>query len=193
MYLRINPYNIKKIFFRLTSVVRYVSVPSLCAEMRLSKVCANYKLRLIRNAIPVEIQSIMALCALRMCPLNIRTVTISLTSQIMTFSQMTLFLFTNLDSNQTPREVEVVDVADMVEEVHMVGVEEEEISKLTANSSLKAKVGKLKHLLLSLLLPKRKILLHFLTLVRHNHLNILQTSQIILKFSKVSYVIIRNS
>ena len=79
---------------------------------------------------------------------------------------------------------EVVDVADMMEEVHVVGVEEEEISKLTA------KVGKFKHLLLSLL-PKRKILLHFLTQMRHNQLNILQTSQIILKF-KVSCIIIRH-
>ena len=108
-------------------------------------------------------------------------------------------VFTNLDSNLTPREVEealiegeVLDV-DVVDVVHVVGVEEEQISKLTANRSLKAKVGKLKHLLLSLLLPKRKILLHFLTLVRHNQLNILQTSQIILKFSKDSYIIIRSS
>ena len=97
---------------------------------------------------------------------------------------MTLFLFTNLHSNQTLKPVEevlimveVVDVADMVEEVHMVGVEEEEISKLTANSSLKAKLGKF------------KILLHFLTLVRHNQLNILQTKT----FSKVSYVILRDN
>ena len=105
---------------------------------------------------------------------------------------MTLFLFTNLHFNHlllvTIEEVlimvEVVDVADIVEEVHMVGVEEEETSKLTA------KVGKFKHLLS--LLPKRKILLHFLTQMRHNQLNILQTSQIILKF-KVSCIIIRNS
>ena len=103
-------------------------------------------------------------------------------------------LLSKLDSNLTPREVEeaiegeVLDV-DVVEEVHVVGVEEEQISKLTANRSLKAKVGKLKHLLLSLLLPKRKILLHFLTLVRHNHLNILQTKT----FSKVSCVILRDN
>ena len=104
-------------------------------------------------------------------------------------------VLSKLDSNLTPREVEeapiegeVLDV-DVVEEVHMVGVEEEQISKLTANRNLKAKVGKLKHLLLSLLLPKRKILLHFLTLVRHNHLNILQTKT----FSKVSCVILRDN
>ena len=106
---------------------------------------------------------------------------------------MTPFLFTNLHSNQTLKPVEevlimveVVDVADMVEEVHMVGVEEEEISKLTANRSLKAKVGKFKHLLLSLL-PKRKILRHFLTPVRQ--LNILQTKTL----SKVSYVILKDN
>ena len=51
--------------------------------------------------------------------------------------------------------VEMVDVADIVEEVHMVGVEEEETSKLTA------KVGKFKHLLN--LLPKSKTLLRLLT------------------------------
>ena len=104
----------------------------------------------------------------------------------MTFSQVTLFLFTNLHYNQTlkPEEflivVDLVAVADMVEEVHMVGVEEEEISNLTA------KVGKFIHLL-SLLLPKRKILLHFLT--RHNKLNILQTKTL----SKVSYVILKDN
>ena len=136
--------------------------------------------------------------------MNIKT--ISLISQI-----TTLFSFSNLRFNHlllvTIKEVlimvEMMDMADIAEEVHVVDeaeegegtekVEEEEISKLTANRNLKAKVGKLKHLLLSLLLPKRKILIHFLTLVRHNNLNILQTSQIILKFSKVSYVIIRNS
>ena len=112
----------------------------------------------------------------------------------MTLSQVTLFLFTNLHFNHlllvTVEEVlimvEVVDVADIVEEVHMVGVEEEETSKLTA------KVGKFKHLLS--LLPKRNLLhlltqmLHFMTQMRHSQLNILQTSQIILKF-KVSCII----
>ena len=102
-------------------------------------------------------------------------------------------LLSKLDSNLTPREVEeaiegeVLDV-DVVEEVHVVGVEEEQISKLTANRNPIAKVGKLKLLLLSLLL-KRKILLHFLTLLRHNHLNILQTKTL----SKVNYVILRHN
>ena len=94
--------------------------------------------------------------------MNIKT--ISLISQI-----TTLFLFTNLRFNHlllvTIKEVlilvEMVDVADIVEEVHMVGVEEEETSKLTA------KVGKFKHLLS--LLPK-----HFLTQMRHNQLNSFQ-------------------
>ena len=105
---------------------------------------------------------------------------------------MTLTLITNQTLKQVEEVLivgEVVDVADVMEEVHVVGVEEEQISKLTANRSLKAKVGKLKHLLLSLLLPKRKILLHFLILVRHNHLNILQTKT----FSKVSCVILRDN
>ena len=116
--------------------------------------------------------------------MNIKTITISLISQI-----TTLFLFTNLRFNHlllvTIKEVlimvEMVDVADIV--VHMVAVEEEETSKLTA------KVGKFKHLLS--LLPKSKILLHLLTQMRHNQLNSFQINQIILKF-KVS-CIIRNS
>ena len=106
---------------------------------------------------------------------------------------MTLSLITNLDSNQTPREVEEV-LIDVVDVVDMVVMGEEESSKLTTDRSLNLKVIKMIiHLPLSLLLPNHKILLHFLTLVRHNHLNILQTSQIILKISKVSYIILRDS
>ena len=93
-------------------------------------------------------------------------------------------LLSKLDSNLTPREVEeapiegeVLDV-DVVDEVHVVGVEEEQISKLTANPNPIAKVGNLKHLTLNLLL-KRKI--PFLTQLRHNHL------------SKGNYVILRDS
>ena len=100
-------------------------------------------------------------------------------------------VLSKLDSNLTPREVEEAPIEGEVldvDVVHVVGVEEEQISKLTANRSFKAKVGKLKHLLLSLLL-KRKILLHFLTLLRHNHLNILQTKTL----SKVSCVILRDN
>ena len=84
--------------------------------------------------------------------MNIKT--ISLISQITT---LFLFSFNHLPL-VTIKEVlimvEMVDVADIAEEVHMVGVEEEETSKLTA------KVGKFKHLLS--LLHKRN-LLHLLT------------------------------
>ena len=101
----------------------------------------------------------------------------------MAFCARKKLLLSKLDSNLTPREVEeaiegeVLDV-DVVEEVHVVGVEEEQISKLTANPNPIAKVGNLKHLTLNLLL-KRKIL--FLTQLRHNHL------------SKGNYVILRDS
>ena len=100
-----------------------------------------------------------------------------------------------LITNQTPREVEEVLIeGEVLDVVDVVVVGEEESSKLTTDRSLNLKVIKMIiHLPLSLLLPNHKILLHFLTLVRHNHLNILQTSQIILKISKVSCIIIRNS
>jgi len=105
---------------------------------------------------------------------------------------MTLTLITN----QTIREVgevlieeEVLDVVDMVV-VLVVG--EEQGSKMTADLSLNLKVSRmLSHLPHSLLIPNPKILLHFRTLVRHIHLNILQTVPIIiLKISKVNYCII---
>ena len=89
----------------------------------------------------------------------------------------------------TPIEGEVLHM-DTVEEVEEVEeaeeVEEEDISKLTVNRRLKAKVGKFKHSLLSLL-PKRKILPRFLTRVRQ--LNILQTKTL----SKVNYVIFKDN
>ena len=103
---------------------------------------------------------------------------------------MTLTLFTN----QTIREVEEIlieeELLDVVDTLDMVVVGEEESSKLTTDRSLNLKVIKvIIHLPLSLLLPNHKILLHFLTLVRHNHLNILQTKT----FSKVSCVILRDN
>ena len=114
---------------------------------------------------------------------------------------MTLFLFTNLHFNHlllvTIKEVlimvEMVDVADIAEEVHVVDEaeegegaekkEEEEISKLTANRRLIAKVGKAIHLPHNLLsLPPSKILLHFLVLQLNSFQITLQTHfQIILK------------
>ena len=74
-----------------------------------------------------------------------------------------------------------MDVVDEAEEGEGAEkVEEEEISKLTANRSFKAKVGKSKHSPLNLLsLLPSKILLHFLV----RQLKILQTEI----FSKVSY------
>ena len=104
---------------------------------------------------------------------------------------MTLTLITNQTLKQGEEvliEGEVVDVADVVD---VVVVGEEESSKLTADRSLNLKVGRMpSHLPLSLLIPNPKILLHFRTLVRHNHLNILQTK---LKISKVSCIILRDS
>ena len=102
---------------------------------------------------------------------------------------MTLTLITNQTLKQVEEvliEGEVVDVADVV----VAG--EEESSKLTADRSVNLKVGRMpSHLPLSLLIPNPKILLHFRTLVRHIHLNILQTvPKIILKISKVNCCII---
>ena len=105
---------------------------------------------------------------------------------------MTLTLITN----QTIREVEEVlieeEVLDVVDIVVVVVVGEEQSSKMTADRSLNLKVGRmLSHLPHSLLIPNPKILLHFRTLVRHIHLNILLTvPKIILKISKVNCCII---
>ena len=93
---------------------------------------------------------------------------------------MTLTLITN----QTIREVgEVLIEEEVLDVVDAVIVGEEQSSKLTADLSLNPKVGRmLSHLPHSLLIPNPKILLHFRTLVRHIHLNILQTvPKIILK------------
>ena len=103
--------------------------------------------------------------------MNIKT--ISLISQITT---LFLFSFSHLPL-VTIKEVlimvEMVDVADIAEEVHVVDEEEEEagtekvgevkFSKQTANRRLIAKVGKAIHLPHNLLShPSSQILLHFL-------------------------------
>ena len=91
-------------------------------------------------------------------------------------TQMNLFLFTfNHLPLVTIKEVlvEMVDMADIAEEVHVVDEEEEEagtekvgevkFSKQTANRRLIAKVGKAIHLPHNLLShPSSQILLHFL-------------------------------
>ena len=98
-------------------------------------------------------------------------------------------VFTNLDSNLTPREGEEVliegEVLDVVVVVDEVVEGEEASSKMTADSSLK--VGKMLNLLpLSLLILNPKILLPVRTLVRHIQLNILLTvPKIVLNISKV--------
>ena len=118
------------------------------------------------------------------------------TPSIMLLCALRRPVITNLNSNQILREVEEVlieeEVLDVVDIVVVVIVGEEQSSKMTADLSLNLKVGRmLSHLPHSLLIPNPKILLHFRTLVRHIHLNILQTVQIIiLKISKVNYCII---
>ena len=102
----------------------------------------------------------------------------------------------NLNSNQmTLREVEEAPIKEEVlDMVVVVDVREDQDSKMTEDLSIKLKVIKiLNHLPLSLIILNPKILLHFLILVCHNHLNILRTSQIILKMNKVSYIILRDS
>ena len=115
------------------------------------------------------------------------------TTSIMLLCDLRKPVFTNLDSNLTPREVEEVLIeGEVLDVVDVVVVGEEPSSKMTADRSLNLKVGKmLSHLPHSLLIPNPKILLHFRTLVRHIHLNILLTvPKIILKISKVNYCII---
>ena len=102
------------------------------------------------------------------------------TPSIMLLCALRKPVITNLDSNQTPREVEEVliegEVLDVADVVDVVVVGEEQSSKMTADRSLNLKVGRmLSHLPHSLLIPNPKTLLHFRTLVRHIHLNILQT------------------
>ena len=120
--------------------------------------------------------------------MNIKT--ISLISQIAT---LFLFSFNHLPL-VTIKEVlimvEMVDVADIAEEVHVVDEEEEEagtekvgevkFSKQTANRRLIAKVGKAIHLPHNLLShPSSQILLHFLA----RQLRVLQITIV----SKVNY------
>ena len=127
---------------------------------------AKNRLHMISNVILAEIQNIMAWSVHKKLTLS------------KLISNLTL-----REDEVTPIEGEVLHVEGVDEAEEGEGaekVEEEEISKLTANRRLKAKVGKFKHSLLSLL-PKRKILLHFLT--RVCQLKILQTKT----FSKVSY------
>ena len=82
-------------------------------------------------------------------------------------------VITNLNSNQTIREVEEVLIEEEVLDVVVGLVGEEQDSKMTEDLSLNNKVGRmLSNLIHSrLLIPNpQTLLLHFRTLVRHLHL-----------------------
>ena len=82
-------------------------------------------------------------------------------------------VITNLNSNQTLREVEeVLTEEEVLDVVVVVDVGEDQDSKMTEDLSINLKVGRmLSHLIHSLLIPNpQTLLLHFRTLVSHLHL-----------------------
>ena len=94
------------------------------------------------------------------------------TPSIMLLCALRRPVISNLNSNQTLREVEEVLIEGEVLDVVVGLVGEEQNRKMTEDLSLNLKVGRMpSHLIHSLLIPNpQTLLLHFRTLVRHIHL-----------------------